>query len=91
MQIIALLIIALTVFLIARRYQTHAILFAAGFAKYMSLISASTALVNLSIKPLSRISNPYSLLAINTGLKYRRQHRVRWRRPASSRACRGRC
>lgn len=119
MQIIALLIIAATVFLIARRYQTHATLFlagftllttahfaqvrfdgtgmeesitglfafdlfamvseafsnrvarigmiimaAGGFAKYMSSISASTALVNLSIKPLSRISNPYVLLAI---------------------------
>ncbi|HEY5776085.1 MAG TPA: C4-dicarboxylate transporter DcuC [Xanthomonadales bacterium] len=119
MQIIALLIIAVTVFLIARRYQTHATLFmagfallttahfaqvridgagaegsltglfafdlfamvseafstrvarigmiimaAGGFAKYMSTISASTALVNLSIKPLSRISNPYLLLAI---------------------------
>jgi DcuC family C4-dicarboxylate transporter len=119
MQIIALSIIAVTVVLIARRYQTHATLFAAGFAllitahiadvrvegagalesitglfafdlfamvseafsnrvarigmiimaaggfaKYMSSISASTALVNLSIKPLSRISNPYVLLAI---------------------------
>lgn len=119
MQIIALLIIAVTVFLIARRYQTHATLFlagfallttahfaqvpidgagaegsltglfafdlfamvseafstrvarigmiimaAGGFAKYMSTISASTALVNLSIKPLSRIRNPYFLLAI---------------------------
>ena len=32
MQIIALLIIAVTVFLIARRYQTHATLFLAGFA-----------------------------------------------------------
>ncbi len=118
MQIVALLIIAFTVFLIARRYQTHATLFlagfallttayiartwsgagvedsitglfafdlfatvseafshrvarigmiimaAGGFAKYMTSISASTALVNLSIKPLSRISNPYLLLAI---------------------------
>jgi len=119
MQIIALLIIAVTVFLIARRYQTHATLFlagfallttahfaqvriegagaeesltglfafdlfamvsealsnrvarigmiimaAGGFAKYMSAISASRSLVNLSIKPLSRISNPYALLAI---------------------------
>jgi len=119
MQIIALLIIAVTVLLIARRYQTHATLFAAGFAllttaylagvrvegagaegsltglfafdlfalvskvfstrvaqigmiimaaggfaKYMSAISASTALVNLSIRPLARISNPYFLLAI---------------------------
>ena len=119
MQIIALLIIAVTVFLIARRYQTHAtlltagfallitahiaevrvedagalesitgllafdlfamvseafsnrvarigmiIMAAGGFATYMSSISASHALVNLSIKPLSRISNPYVLLAI---------------------------
>ena len=115
MQIIALLIIAGTVFLIARRYQTHATLFVAGFAllttahfadvriheesitglfafdlfatvseafstrvarigmiimaaggfaKYISSISASTALVNLSIRPLSRINNPYVLLAI---------------------------
>jgi len=119
MQIIALLIIAITVLLIARRYQTHATLFVAGFAllttahfaqvridgagaegsltglfafdlfamvseafsnrvarigmiimaaggfaKYMSKISASAALVNLSIRPLSRISNPYVLLAI---------------------------
>ena len=119
MQIIALIIIAVTVFLIAKRYQTHATLFlagfallttahiaqirvdgaglgesitglfafdlfawvsealsnrvarigmiimaAGGFAKYMSAISASTALVNLSVKPLSRISNPYVLLAI---------------------------
>ncbi len=40
------------------------IMAAGGFAKYMSSISASTALVNLSIKPLSRISNPYLLLAI---------------------------
>lgn len=119
MQVIALLIIAITVFLIARRYQTHATLFAAGFAllttahiartwfggaqaegsmtglfafdlfamvseafsnrvahigmiimaaggfaRYMSSIAASTALVNLSITPLSRISNPYLLLAI---------------------------
>ena len=119
MQILALIIIAVTVFLIARRYQTHATLFlagfallttahiaqvrvdgagvaesitglfafdlfamvseafsnrvarigmiimaAGGFAKYMTSISASTALVNLSIKPLSRVSNPYVLLAI---------------------------
>ena len=119
MQILALIIIAITVFLIAKRYQTHATLFlagfallttahiaqvwvdgagaaesitglfafdlfamvseafsnrvarigmiimaAGGFAKYMSSISASTALVNLSIKPLSRVSNPYVLLAI---------------------------
>jgi len=119
MQIIALFIIAVTVVLIARRYQTHAtlllagfallttahiaqyrpegagvaesltglfafdlfamvsealsnrvarigmiIMAAGGFAKYMSSISASAALVNLSIKPLSRVSNPYLLLAI---------------------------
>jgi len=119
MQVVALLIIAATVFLIVKRYQTHATLFlagfallttahvarvwfdgagaeesitglfafdlfamvseafsnrvarigmiimaAGGFAKYMSSISASTALVNLSMKPLSRISNPYLLLAI---------------------------
>lgn len=119
MQAVALIIIAITVFLIVKRYQTHATLFisgfallttahlgrmwsggsgieesitglfafdlfamiseafstrvarigmiimaAGGFAKYMSAISASKALVNLSIKPLSRISNPYVLLAI---------------------------
>lgn len=119
MQIIALFIIAVTVVLIARRYQTHAtlllagfallttahiaqfrpdgagvaesltglfafdlfamvsealsnrvarigmiIMAAGGFARYMTSIAASTALVNLSIKPLSRISNPYLLLAI---------------------------
>lgn len=119
MQLIALIIIAVTIFLIVKRYQTHATLFisgfallttahfalkwgevsvgaesitglfafdlfamvseafsnrvarigmiimaAGGFAKYMTAISASTALVNLSIKPLSRISNPYLLLAI---------------------------
>jgi DcuC family C4-dicarboxylate transporter len=40
------------------------IMAAGGFAKYMSAISASTALVNLSIKPLSHINNPYLLLAI---------------------------
>jgi len=119
MQAIALIIIAVTIYLIVKRYQTHATLFvsgfallttahfaltwgdgsggaesitglfafdlfamvseafsnrvarigmiimaAGGFAKYMTAISASTALVNLSIKPLSRISNPYLLLAI---------------------------
>lgn len=116
MKIAALLIIALTIFLVVRRYQTHAILFlsgfallitariggvvmdegasltglfafdlfamvseafssrvarigmiimaAGGFARYMSAISASTALVRLSIRPLSRVSNPYTLLAI---------------------------
>jgi len=119
MQIVALIIIAVTIFLIVKRYQTHATLFVAGFAllatayfarigsgapgaeesitglfafdlfamvseafsnrvarigmiimaaggfaKYMSAISASKALVDLSIKPLSRISNPYLLLSI---------------------------
>lgn len=119
MQTIALFIIAVTVFLIVKRYQTHATLFlsgfallttahiahtwsggqglqdsitglfafdlfamvseafsnrvarigmiimaAGGFAKYMSAISASTALVRVSIKPLARISNPYLLLSI---------------------------
>lgn len=119
MQIIALLIIVFTVYLIVRRYQTHATLFfagfallttahisttwfggngaeesitglfafdlfamvseafshrvarigmiimaAGGFAKYMSSIAASTALVNLSIKPLAAIRSPYLLLAI---------------------------
>lgn len=117
MQLIALLIIVVTIVLIVRRYQTHAVLFASGFAlltsayfaqneaantwdsltglfafdlfamvseafsnrvakigmiimaaggfaKYMSAISASKALVDLSIKPLSQIRNPYALLAI---------------------------
>jgi DcuC family C4-dicarboxylate transporter len=119
MQAIALIIIAVTIFLIVKRYQTHATLFlsgfallatahfarvwsgapgpeesitglfafdlfamvseafsnrvarigmiimaAGGFAKYMSAIAASHALVNLSIKPLARVSNPYLLLAI---------------------------
>jgi len=115
MQIVALLIIAVTVVLIAKRYQTHATLFVAGFAllttahlaqvriheesmtglfafdlfatvseafsnrvarigmiimaaggfaKYMNAISASTALVKLSVRPLGRISNPYLLLAV---------------------------
>lgn len=118
MQIIALVIIVITGFLVVKRYQTHATLFlggfallttahlaqllsggpglesmtglfafdlfawtseafssrvarigmiimaAGGFAKYMSSISASTALLNLSIGPLSRISSPYLLLAI---------------------------
>lgn len=119
MQLISLMIIALTVWMIIRRYQTHAtlllsgfallitarisallsgdtaggesltglfafdlfamvseafsskvarigmiIMAAGGFARYMTAISASTALVNLSIKPLSRIENPYILLAI---------------------------
>lgn len=118
MQIIALLIIVITGFLVVKRYQTHATLFlagfallitahisqilsgesglesitglfafdlfawvseafssrvarigmiimaAGGFAKYMSAISASRALVNLSAGPLSQISNPYLLLAL---------------------------
>ena len=119
MQFVALFIIAATIFLIIKRYQTHAVLFlsgfallitahiaetlsgaavtresltglfafdlfalvsealssrvakigmiimaAGGFARYLSAISASTALVRLSTRPLSRISNPYLLLAI---------------------------
>ncbi len=118
MQITALLIIAITIYLVVKRYQTHATLFlagfallttayvaqrwtgadagepitglfafdlfamvseafsnrvarigmiimaAGGFAKYMSAISASTALVRIATKPLSHISNPYVLLAI---------------------------
>lgn len=119
MQFISLMIIALTVWMIVRRYQTHAtllmagfallitariaamlsgqegqtesitglfafdlfamvseafsskvarigmiIMAAGGFARYMTAIAASTALVNLSIRPLSRIENPYLLLAI---------------------------
>jgi DcuC family C4-dicarboxylate transporter len=117
MQFIALAIIVVTIVLIVRRYQTHAILFASGFAllttaylgedasgvmhqsltglfafdlfamvseafsnrvarigmiimaaggfaKYMSAISASRALVNLSTRPLSYIRNPYVLLAL---------------------------
>jgi DcuC family C4-dicarboxylate transporter len=119
MQLIALAIIALTVVLIVRRFQTHAtlllsgfallttahvggllsgspgpddsltglfafdlfaqvseafssrvarigmiIMAAGGFAKYMSEISASSALVNVTVKPLSRINDPYLLLAI---------------------------
>jgi DcuC family C4-dicarboxylate transporter len=117
MQMIAFTIIAITVFLIVRRYQTHAVLFtsgfalltlahfaeggyssaadsltglfafdlfamvseafssrvarigmvimaAGGFARYMSAVNASTALVNLSTRPLAKISNPYVLLAI---------------------------
>jgi DcuC family C4-dicarboxylate transporter len=39
------------------------IMAAGGFAKYMSAISASNALVDLSTGPLSRIRNPYVLLA----------------------------
>ena len=116
MQAVALLIIAITVYLVIKRYQTHAtlllagfallttahfagkgggieetitglfafdlfalvsetfsnrvarigliIMAAGGFAKYMTAISASTALVRLSVRPLARISNPYLLLSI---------------------------
>lgn len=119
MQITALIIIAVTAWLVVKRYQTHATLFlagfallttahiaqlmsvgsspgdsitglfafdlfalaseafssrvarigmiimaAGGFAKYMSAISASTALVNISTGPLSRIRSPYLLLAL---------------------------
>jgi DcuC family C4-dicarboxylate transporter len=118
MQIAALLIIAITIYLVVKRYQTHATLFlsgfallttaylaqrwsgaaggesitglfafdlfamvseafsnrvarigmiimaAGGFARYMSAISASTALVGIATKPLSHINNPYVLLAI---------------------------
>lgn len=119
MNLVYLLIIAVTIFLVVKRYQTHATLFlagfalltathvagilsgkgglgesitglfafdlfawtseafssrvarigmiimaAGGFAKYMSAIGASGALVSVSTGPLSRISNPYLLLAI---------------------------
>jgi DcuC family C4-dicarboxylate transporter len=121
MQLLALVIIACTVYLITKRYQTHATLFlagfallslayffslfsgnpvpgleesptgwfgfdlfaivkerfssrvakigmiimaAGGFARYMSSISASTALVTAAIKPLGGIRNPYILLAL---------------------------
>jgi DcuC family C4-dicarboxylate transporter len=121
MQLLALIIIALTVVMVVRRYQTHATLFlagfallaltwvfshfsgqpvpglessptgwfgfdlfalakesfstrvagigmiimaAGGFARYMSHISASNALVHLTIRPLSRLKNPYVLLAL---------------------------
>lgn len=118
MQIVALLIIAITIYLVVKRYQTHATLFlagfallttgylaqrlsgaetgesitglfafdlfamvseafsnrvarigmiimaAGGFAKYMSAISASTALVRIATRPLSHVNNPYILLAI---------------------------
>ena len=37
---------------------------AGGFARYMSSISASNALVNIAIRPLDRVKNPYLLLAI---------------------------
>ena len=39
------------------------IMAAGGFARYMSAIAASNALVDLSTGPLSRIGNPYVLLA----------------------------
>lgn len=118
MQIVALLIIAITIYLVVKRYQTHATLFlagfallttaylaqrwtgvasgesitglfafdlfamvsdafsnrvarigmiimaAGGFARYMSAISASTALVGVATRPLSHVGNPYVLLAI---------------------------
>lgn len=125
MQLIALVIIALTVWLIIKRYQTQATLFlsgfallilvylftrltgeavpaledsptgwfgfdlfaivkerfssrvatigliimaAGGFARYMSSISASTALVKAAIKPIGHIRNPYLLLALAYGI-----------------------
>lgn len=37
---------------------------AGGFARYMSAISASTALVNLAVKPLAHVRSPYVLLAL---------------------------
>ena len=40
------------------------IMAAGGFAAYMSAIGASGALVRVSTGPLSRIANPYALLAI---------------------------
>jgi DcuC family C4-dicarboxylate transporter len=121
MQLLALLIIALTVWLIIKRYQTHATLFlsgfalltlayifsrftgdpvpgleesltgwfgfdlfaivkerlstrvatigmiimaAGGFARYMSAISASGALVKAAIRPIGHIRNPYLLLSL---------------------------
>jgi DcuC family C4-dicarboxylate transporter len=121
MRFCAILIIAFTVVLIVRQYQTHATLFlsgfalltlawaysrisgtsfspyeqsptgwfgfdlfaivkesfstrlakigliimaAGGFAKYMSSIHASTALVKLAVKPLQKLKNPYILLAL---------------------------
>ena len=121
MQLIALLIIAATVWLIVKRYQTHATLFlsgfallivtyiftrftgeaipgleesptgwfgfdlfaivrerfssrvatigmiimaAGGFARYMSSIAASTALVKAAIRPIGHIRNPYLLLGL---------------------------
>jgi DcuC family C4-dicarboxylate transporter len=121
MQLIAVGIIALTVWFIIKRYQTHATLFiagfalltltyvfsrftgegvpgletsptgwfgfdlfaivkerfssrvatigmiimaAGGFARYMSSISASEALVKAAIKPIGHIRNPYVLLSL---------------------------
>lgn len=121
MQLLALIIICLTVFFIVKRYQTQATLFiagfalltltylfsrftgepvpgleesptgwfgfdlfaivtegfssrvatigmiimaAGGFARYMSAISASTALVKAAIRPIGRIRNPYLLLGL---------------------------
>lgn len=40
------------------------IMAAGGFARYMSSIAASTALVKLAVKPLSRIRNPYIVLGL---------------------------
>ena len=37
---------------------------AGGFARYMSHISASAALINFAVRPLSRIRSPYLLLAL---------------------------
>lgn len=119
MSLAALILIGLTVWLILKRYQTHAVLFfsgfslltlaylhsrwigvavpefgdsltgwfgfdlfaivkerfstrvasigmiimaAGGFARYMSFISASTALVHVAVRPLARIKNTYLLL-----------------------------
>ena len=44
------------------------IMAAGGFAAYLSSISASTTLVRLVAKPLTRIRNPYLLLALAYGL-----------------------
>jgi DcuC family C4-dicarboxylate transporter len=125
MQLLALVIIAVTVWFIVRRYQTHAVLFlsgfallsmaylfsrlggdpfsgweasptgwfgfdlfaivkegfssrvatigliimaAGGFARYMSSISASEALVKAAIRPIGHIRNPYLLLALAYGI-----------------------
>lgn len=40
------------------------IMAAGGFAKYMSSIHASTALVKLAVKPLQKLKNPYILLSL---------------------------